>query len=143
MKKVLLTGSDVTYKEWMITMEEAGLRAVRDDLSIGERYFANLIPEDRDPLKALQEYYFEIPRAATKNPPDPRLDYLINCMEESNLDGCVSQNLKFCEPYAFDFYFTVNGLKDKGYKVIHLEREFTPTVDHQLITRLEAFREML
>ncbi len=143
MKKVLLTGSDVTYGEWMDIMEESGLRVVRDDLSIGERYYANLIPETTDPVDALQEYYFNIPRPATKNPPDSRLDYLFDCMEESNLDGVVSQNLKFCEPYAFDFFFTVNGLKDKGYKVIHLEREFSPSVDHQLITRLEAFREML
>ncbi|MBD3187104.1 hypothetical protein GF325_09770 [Candidatus Bathyarchaeota archaeon] len=141
---VLLTGSDVTYVEWMDTLDDAGLRVVRDDLSIGERYFARLIPHpsEGDPLDSIIQYHVTIPRPATKNPPEPRLDYLMNAMEESNLNMVISQNLKFCEPYAFDSVFTVNALKEKGYQVIHLEREFSPTKDMSLRTRLEAFREM-
>ncbi|MBN2152610.1 MAG: 2-hydroxyacyl-CoA dehydratase [Candidatus Lokiarchaeota archaeon] len=142
MKKVLLTGSDITYPEFMDTLEEANIRAVRDDLSIGERYYATLIPEKDDPLDALVEYRFSIPRPATKNPPDPRTDFLLKAMEESGLDTVVSQNVKFCEPYLFDTVHIEKIMKAKGYKYIHLEREFSPVKDTQAINRLEAFIEM-
>ena len=141
-KKILLTGSDVTYPEWMETLDEANMRVVRDDLSIGERSFAILIPDKQDPLDAIIEYKFAIPRPATKNPPDPRLDFLFKALKDSGITTVVSQNLKFCESYAFDSIYTVKALKAKGYKVIHLEREFSPTKDMQIINRLEAFNEM-
>ncbi len=141
-KRVLLTGSDITYPEFMETLEAANIRAVRDDLSIGERFYATLIPEKDDPLDALVEYRFSIPRPATKNPPDPRTDFLLKAMKESGLDTVVSQNVKFCEPYLFDTVHIERILKDKGYKYIHLEREFSPVKDAQAINRLEAFIEM-
>ncbi len=140
-KKVFLTGSDVTYAEWMELMDEAGLRVVRDDLSVGERYYASLFDTGKDPLDAIVAYHFDIPRPATRNPPDPRLDYILKAMDESNLKIAISQNLKFCEPYAFDAVFTVKKLKEKGYHVMHLEREFSPH-DMTLKNRLEAFAEL-
>ena len=141
--KIMLTGSDITYSEWMELLDEADLRVVRDDLSVGERYYALLIPEGLDdPLDAIVKYHLNIPRPSTKNPADPRLDYLMKAMEESNLNLVVSQNLKFCEPYAFDSVFTTNALKEEGYNVIHLEREFSPTKDMSTRTRLEAFAEI-
>jgi benzoyl-CoA reductase/2-hydroxyglutaryl-CoA dehydratase subunit BcrC/BadD/HgdB len=142
-KKILLTGSDVTYKEWMIVLDDADLRVVRDDLSIGERYYMTLIPDVPDPLDALVEYYFNVPRAATRNPPDPRYDYLLKAMKENRLQGMVSQNIKFCEPYAFDSVYCINLMKENGFQAIHLEREFTPAIDQQVLNRLEAFKELL
>ncbi|MHA1618366.1 MAG: 2-hydroxyacyl-CoA dehydratase family protein [Promethearchaeota archaeon] len=143
--KILLTGSDVTYPEWMDLLEEANLRVVRDDLSIGERYFATSIPLETisDPLEALTNYYMNIPKPATKNPPDARLNFLLNAAKSSKVEGILSQNLKFCEPYAFDSVYTLKGFKAAGMPNMHLEREFTPLSDQQLRTRLEAFAELL
>lgn len=142
-KKIFLTGSDVTYAEWFDTLDEAGLRVVRDDLSIGERYYATLIPGINDPLEALVEYNFNIPRPASRNPPDPRTDYILKVVAENQLAGIVSQNIKFCELYAYDSVHTMNAFKAKNVPAIHVEREFTPSVDQQLLNRLEAFRETL
>jgi benzoyl-CoA reductase/2-hydroxyglutaryl-CoA dehydratase subunit BcrC/BadD/HgdB len=142
-KAILLTGSDITYPEWMQVLDDAGLRVVRDDLSIGERYYASLIPVTSDPLDGLVEYHLKIPSAATRNPPDGRLDYLLQALQDNKLKGMISQNLKFCEVYAYDSLFTLKGVKDKGYQAIHLEREFSPVIDHQLLNRLEAFKEMI
>lgn len=140
---ILLTGSDVTYAEWMELLERADLRMVRDDLSLEERYFAESIPENGDPVEALVEYKSRIPRAATRVPSGPRLDYLSRCIRETNVKGTVYQNLKFCEPYAIDAPFIVNQLKNRGHKVVSLEREYSPTVDQQLLNRLESFRELM
>ncbi len=140
---VLLTGSDVTYREFMEILDIAGLRAVRDDLSIGERYYATLIPEDEDLLDALISYHFAKPAPPTKNPPARRLDYLLSCMENTGIEGVVSQNVKFCEPFALDSVLINKALKEKGYPLIHIERDFTPNIDNTLVTRLQAFRELL
>lgn len=142
-KKVLLTGSDVTYLELMDQIDESGFRVVRDDLSIGERYYANLIPEDGNPVDALARYYLAVPRPATKVGLRKRIEFLEKSLSESNLDTVISQNIKFCEPFAYDSVLVNGELKDKGTRVLHLEREFTPGPDHQLMNRLAAFSEML
>lgn len=141
--KVLLTGSDVTYPELMDQIDESGFRVVRDDLSVGERYFATLIPEDGDPIDALARYYLTIPKPATRVGMRKRIEFLEKALAESGLSTVISQNIKFCEPYAYDSVLVNNELKDKGIRVLHLEREFTPGPDHQLMNRLAAFSEML
>jgi benzoyl-CoA reductase/2-hydroxyglutaryl-CoA dehydratase subunit BcrC/BadD/HgdB len=140
---IVLTGSDVTFPEWMELLETAGFRVVRDDLSMGERYFAETIPATGDPLEALVTYACNIPRSATRLPSDGRLEYLMKALEESNINTVISQNLKFCEVYAFDSVWTVASLKGNGYNVIHLERDYTPAADNQLLTRLESFKEII
>ena len=142
-KRFLLTGSDVTYTEWMDTLDDCGIRIVRDDLSVGERFFATLIPDAKDPLDSLIEYYTGIPKPATRPTIQKRLDFLYQALRETRVDGVLSQNVKFCEPYAYDSVPVNNALKSKGYKVIHLERDFSPAADQQLANRLEAFVEMM
>ncbi len=137
---VLLTGSDVTFVEYMELIDSAGFRVVRDDLSLGERYFAAAIPDTGDPVEALVTYACRIPQPATRVPSDSRLDYLLKALNETKIAAVLSQNMKFCEVYAMDAVWSVAAIKDQGYKVMHFERDYTPA-DHQLLTRLEAFRE--
>ncbi|MEW6079892.1 MAG: 2-hydroxyacyl-CoA dehydratase family protein [Thermodesulfobacteriota bacterium] len=140
--KALLTGSDVTYPELMDQIDEAGFRVVRDDLSLGERYFASRIPDEGDPVESLARYYLSIPRPATKVGLRQRLAYLEAALAQSGIRAVISQNLKFCEPYAYDAVLVNNALKSRGYRVLHVEREYTATPDNPLATRLAAFAEM-
>lgn len=140
---VLFTGSDVSYREYMEVLEAARLRAVRDDLSLGERYFARSIPEEGDPVEALVRYKSTIPQPATRVPYDPRFDYLDQCLAETPVKGVVYQVLKFCEPYGIDAPLVVRHLKRGGRRVLTVEREYTPTLDQQSVSRLESFRELL
>jgi len=144
-KRIFLTGSDVTYVEWMNLLEECDLRVVRDDLSVGERYYSTPIPNLDNPIDAIIEHQFNIPRPSTKHAHEPRLDYIIQGVKESNpsIVGVISQNVKFCEPYAIDSLFIMKGLKDNNIQAIHLERDFTAKIDQQLKNRLEAFKELL
>ena len=140
--KIMLTGSDVTFPEFMDMLDNAKLRVVRDDLSIGERYYAAIIPDFEDPLDALIEYQYLIPRPATKHPATPRIDYIFEAYFESNIEGILSQNLKFCEDYAYDSVWLSDTFKEKNIPSIHLERDYIAS-DQQLFTRLEAFKELL
>ncbi len=142
-KRFYLTGSDITYAEWMDLLDECGIRVVRDDLSIGERYFTNSFPEREDPLEAIADYYLTIPRPATKISLDGRIDFILQSLKQTHVDGVLSQNLKFCEPYAYDAVTVNNELRSNGYKVLHLEREFSPAFDQQVMNRIAAFTEIL
>lgn len=139
---ILLTGSDVTFVEYMELLDTAGLRVVRDDLSLGERYFATTIPDTADPVQALVTYSFDMPRSATRVPSDSRLEYILGALKDTKIDAVLSQNMKFCEPYAMDAVWTVPALKGRGYHVMHFERDYTPS-DNQMLTRLEAFQETI
>jgi benzoyl-CoA reductase/2-hydroxyglutaryl-CoA dehydratase subunit BcrC/BadD/HgdB len=139
---IFLTGSDVSFVEFMDLLDSTGFRVVRDDLSLGERYFATTIPDIADPVEALVSYSFDMPRSATRVPSDGRLEYLLEALKNTKIDTVVSQNIKFCEPYAMDAVWIIPAIKEKGYNVIHLERDYTPA-DNQLLTRLEAFKETI
>ena len=140
---VLVTGSDITYPEVVDVLEAAGLRMVRDDLSLGERYFAETISEEGDPVKALVDYHTRIPQPPTKIPFDARLTYLRKCLGETKVEGIVYQILKFCEPHGLDLPYMTGALKKEGHRLIVIEREYTPTMDQQLVSRLESFREII
>ena len=140
---VLVTGSDITYSEWMEVLDHAGLRLVRDDMSLGERYFAETIGEKSDPIEALVEYNSNIPQSPNRWPFHIRLDYLFKCLKETQVKGVIYQTLKFCEPHLLDLPYMVEQIKGAGYKVITIEREYTPVIDQQVISRLETFREIL
>ena len=57
--------------------------------------------------------------------------------------GVISQNIKFCEVFAYDAPFLKSQLDVIQVPVIHLERDFTENIDQQISTRLEAFVELL
>ena len=140
---IFLTGSDITHALWFDLLENVDLRVVRDDLSIGERYYANLIPTDKDPISNIANYYLNIPRSSTKHPATPRINYIVNACNTENIKGVVSQIIKFCETFAYDVPFLKSQLEAIHVPTIHLEREFSENIDHQIRTRLEAFRELL
>jgi benzoyl-CoA reductase/2-hydroxyglutaryl-CoA dehydratase subunit BcrC/BadD/HgdB len=140
---VLVTGSDITFPQVMDIFEKAKLRIVRDDMSLGERYFAESIPETGDPVEALAAYNSKIPQPPTRIPFEARLDYLRKCLGETKVKGIVYQILKFCEPHGLDMPYLTGELKKDGHRLIVIEREYTPTIDQQLVSRLESFREII
>lgn len=140
---VLVTGSDINYPEWMQVLEDAGLRMVRDDMSLGERYFARSIDETLDPVEALVAYKSSIPQPPTRLPFTARLDYLRQCLRETPVRGVVYQTLKFCEPYLLDRPYVMEQLKLDGVRAIAIEREYTPVIDQQVVNRLETFRDII
>lgn len=144
-RPIFLTGSDITHALWFELLEKVNLRVVRDDLSIGERYYATSIPtlSESDPVSNIAQYYLNIPRSSTKHPITPRMECIITACQTENIVGVVSQIIKFCETFAYDVPFMKSLLDAFHMPVIHLEREFTENIDQQIVTRLEAFGELL
>ena len=51
--------------------------------------------------------------------------------------------MKFCEPHGLDLPYMTGELKREGHRLVVIEREYTPTMDQQLVSRLESFREII
>lgn len=141
---IYLTGSDVLHPDWYDFLEKANLRVIRDDQSLGERYFSHLIPHDNeDPLADLATYYLSGLTPATKHDMGQRGQFILSACQESNIIGVVSQNVKFCETYAYDAPALIQKLKNAKIRVIHVERDLNNKQNLQILTQLEAFYESL
>jgi len=55
----------------------------------------------------------------------------------------VFYDVKFCEPEQFDLPQLRAGLQSSGLPSISLEVDLSGGLSHQVVTRLEAFVEML
>lgn len=141
---IFLTGSDILHPDWYKFLEQANLRVIRDDQSLGERYFSHFIPTDnQNPLINLAKYYLSEITPATKHKLGNRLNYIIKACQNTHIKGIVSQNVKFCETFAYDAPALIRSLKEKGYQVLHLERDFKSNQNFQILTQMEAFFESL
>ena len=59
------------------------------------------------------------------------------------MDGIVLEQLKFCETWGIDGNVLLNDLKDKGFPVLKLEREYLLSAKGQIQTRVQAFLESM
>ena len=62
---------------------------------------------------------------------------------EYKADGIVVETMKFCDTWGVDAQIFVDGLREDGFEVLRLEREYTRGGIGQLRTRVQAFIEML
>jgi benzoyl-CoA reductase/2-hydroxyglutaryl-CoA dehydratase subunit BcrC/BadD/HgdB len=126
----------------MKALDDANLQVVGDDLTLGGRYYSGQISENLEPIEALNEYYTKIPRPTTQISHEEHIEYLLKELENQKVDGIIAQNLEFCKPYSLDMVHTIKHLKEKGFKVAHLENHHD-IYSLEVKTKLEAFRSLI
>jgi benzoyl-CoA reductase/2-hydroxyglutaryl-CoA dehydratase subunit BcrC/BadD/HgdB len=141
---VVVSGILPNPSEILALMDKLKIRVGDDDLlSCGRRY---LVPSSQaqDPFEALAERYFKMPPCTTRNSPiKERLEDLISKVEGSDAKGVIFWIVKFCEPELFDMPYLIEGLKKKGLPTLVVDVEPNQELTGQLITRIEAFVEMI
>ena len=120
-----------------------GGRVVADDLACcGRRLYP---PGNSDePFRRMAE------RIITA-PPDPsrgssiqdRLDHLLKTAAWSGARGVIFYEVKFCEMELFDLPDLRCGLEEAGISSLTIEMDLDDSLPQRVITRLEAFLEML
>jgi len=126
--------------------DQSGIRIVADDfLSIGRRWSPLADTSSMEnPFESLAESYFSMPPCSTKGSSvDERLAYQIGLVQESGAKAVIFWNTKFCETELFDVPFLMKELKAKGIEVLSIDTELHESAFGQLVTRLEAFGELL
>lgn len=124
-------------------LTEIGGVVVADDLACCGRRLYPLGKSDK-PFRRMAERILHAPPDSTRGSPvQERLDHLLRLAKESGARGVVFYNVKFCEPELFYIPDLRRGLQDAGVPSVVIEVDIGDPLSHQVITRLEAFLEML
>jgi benzoyl-CoA reductase subunit C len=91
--------------ELLQVVEESGCYIVDDDLLTGWRWFAEDVPEDMPPLRALAESYIRrsVYSSVRHDGPRPRTAGLVEKVRRAGAQAVIFLPAKFCEPALFDY----------------------------------------
>lgn len=120
-----------------------GGRVVADDLACCGR---RLYPpgKSEEPFQRMAERILHAsPDPSRGSPIRERLDHLLNLVAGSGARGVVFYEPKFCEVELFDLPALRQGLEAAGIPSLTVEVDLNDGLSQRLITRLEAFLEML
>ncbi|MDJ0765193.1 MAG: 2-hydroxyacyl-CoA dehydratase family protein [Myxococcota bacterium] len=142
--KIVLSGVVPEPMDLLDVLEDMGAVVVADDfLSTGRRLYP---PPGRhaDPLTRMAESVVNGPPDATRGCSfDDRLAHLLGLVQESGAAGVIFYHAKFCEPEQFYLPALKKGLEAAGIPSYRVEQDIGDALPGQMVTRLEAFLEML
>lgn len=140
---VILSGI-LPHPEILHLLDQQGVRVVDDDLLNCNRRMPMKLGTDRDPYEILVKNYFAMPPCPTRGSPiQERIDFMMDKVHKTDVQGVIFCGIKFCEPELFDVPQMVAALKDAGLKTLLLDLEVNQPLSGQLATRVEAFVEMI
>lgn len=140
---ILLSGIVPEPMALLDAIAEMGGIVVADDLACCGR---RLYPpgESGDPFRRMAERILHGPPDPTRGSPiRERLEHLVRRAQESDARGVVFYDVKFCEPELFDLPLLRRGLQEAGLPSVHIEVDLNDPLSHQVLTRIEAFLEMV
>ncbi|WP_129596085.1 double-cubane-cluster-containing anaerobic reductase [Anaerophilus nitritogenes] len=146
--RILVAGTPMAVPNWKLhhLIETSGAAIVCEETCTGTRYFENLVKEEAvsldDQIKNLADRYLNI-NCACFTPNEGRIDDLIRLYKEYNADGVIYYNLSFCNTYALEYKKIKDVLDQEGIPMMMIETDYSLQDSGQIITRLEAFLEML
>ena len=95
-----------------------------------------------DILKAIAQRYLGI-GCAVMTPNSIRLSNIEKLIAEYDVDGVVELDLQSCTPYTVEAYTLRKLMERLSVPYIAIETDYSQSDSGQLLTRLEAFLEML
>jgi benzoyl-CoA reductase/2-hydroxyglutaryl-CoA dehydratase subunit BcrC/BadD/HgdB len=142
---VLVTGIVPEPMSIFEAFDDAGLYVAADDYAAVGRRVGRRPPETLDDsFAALIDLYFSAAPCPTRQANQQlRAEYLSGLLDRSGARGVVIHTLKFCEPELFDVPVIQRRFEGRGIPVLFLESELERELSGQVITRIEAFGEML
>jgi len=143
----MLTGNLLNPGGLVASLDRAGAGVVWMDLCNGDRALASSTVPDGDDLDglfaSLARKYLDRPPCARMNDAARRYDTLAETARAAGARGVIYASLKFCDAYIYDFPRVRERLEREGIPVLRLESDYADGHTGQLLTRAEAFLEML
>ncbi|MBC7253366.1 MAG: 2-hydroxyacyl-CoA dehydratase [Actinobacteria bacterium] len=144
---VLLTGNLLNPRGLVAFLERAGARVVWADLCNGDRPFTAESPVEGEDvprmLESLAAHYLERHPCARMADGERRYRLLAERFKASGARGVIYASLKFCDSYLYDFPRLEVRLRREGIPLLRLESDYADGHAGQLLTRVEAFLEMI
>ena len=147
--RVVLVGSEVDDVDLVRLIEESGAYVCADRFCYGS--FPGRDPieltEDEDALTQICRQYLyrgQCPRLMNQAKIQERRRYVASLAEEYQADGIIYEQMKFCDPWAYEKMVGSHVLReDYGYPVLAVDRPYAIGASGQMRTRVQAFVESI
>jgi benzoyl-CoA reductase/2-hydroxyglutaryl-CoA dehydratase subunit BcrC/BadD/HgdB len=140
---ILVSGIVPEPMELLDAISGMGATVVADDLACcGRRLYPSGASEE--PFRRMAERLIYAPPDPTRGSPiGDRLSHFKCTVEESGAKGVVFYDVKFCDPELFDLPILCGELDRLLIPSLTLEVDISDPLPHQVLTRMEAFLEMI
>ena len=147
--RVELVGSEVDDLDIVKAIEECGAYVCADRFCYGS--FPGRTPivlkDGEDPLTGICRNYLyncQCPRMMNQDKIQGRRKYVANLAKEYKADGIIYEQMKFCDPWAYERMVGTVDLREKyGYPVLQIDRPYANGGSGQIRTRVQAFVESI
>ena len=143
--RLMINGSPLNNPEFIRTIEGLGGLVVVDELCTGVRYWWGLVDTNPeiDPVEALSRRYLNKFPCARMFPPEERFNRALQLVKDYRVEGVVSEIVRYCVHCAYDQPLLRGRLERQGVPVLELDVEYGMPGTGQIMTRVQAFLEML
>ena len=147
--RVLVAGSEVDDTDFVKLIEDCGAYVCADRFCYGSLPGRNPIElnDEEDALTQICRAYMnkgECPRFMNTDKMDHRRTYVDQLAKEYHADGIIYEQMKFCDPWAYEKMMGTQILRNKyGYPVLAVDRPYSIGTSGQMMTRVQAFVESI
>ena len=148
--KVLLVGSEVDDSGLIKLIEEQGAMVAADRFCFGSYPGRTeiVLNDEEDALTQVCRHYIQncqCPRMMNQEKVYGRKQYVADLAKEYDVDGIIYQQVKFCDPWAYERVLGSHMLQeDYGYPVLSVDRPYNiASSSGQMRTRVQAFVESI
>jgi benzoyl-CoA reductase/2-hydroxyglutaryl-CoA dehydratase subunit BcrC/BadD/HgdB len=143
-RRVMLIGNDLHNTTQITALESTDALVVVDEMDVGIRRAWGQVDTTLPPIEALARYYL-LGRPVDKHHwnSDGRLEFIGDMVEQYNVDGVVSQAVRFCTYLGWDKFDLKQQMQERGIPMLEIDLEYGHPGGAQVQIRAEAFLEML
>lgn len=147
--RVVVVGSEIDDVDFVKLVEETGAYVCADRFCYGS--LPGRVPielnDAEDALTQVCRHYMthsQCPRYMDMPKMLGRREYVNALAKEYNADGIIYEQIKFCDPWAYERMVGSHVLQhDFGYPVLSVDRPYTIAGSGQMRTRVQAFVERI
>ena len=145
--RVLVVGSEVDDTDFIKLIEDTGAYVCADRFCYGSFPGRNpiVLNDTEDALTQIcREYMYrgQCPRYMNQDKIQGRRRYVDELAREYHADGIIYEQMKFCDPWAYERMVGTQVLRDEyHYPVLSVDRPYAVGSSGQLRTRVQAFVE--
>ena len=147
--RVVVVGSEIDDVDFVKLIEETGAYVCADRFCYGS--LPGRVPielnDDEDALTQVCRHYMtqsQCPRYMNTAKMLGRREYVNALAKEYKADGIIYEQIKFCDPWAYERMVGSHVLHDDfGYPVLSVDRPYNIAGSGQMRTRVQAFVESI
>ncbi len=147
--RVVLVGSEIDDIDMVKLVEDSGAYVCADRFCYGSLPGRDPIAlnDEEDALTQVCRIYMErgqCPRYMNQQKMIDRRQYVADLVKEYNADGVIYEQMKFCDPWAYERMVGSHVIRDDfGYPVLTVDRPYAIGSSGQMRTRIQAFVESI